>query len=230
MCMHPQTHTHSHTPMHACMHTCPHALTHTYTHLLKAGLEILEALGVRDREKVNLELWFEGRQNLSMLHRETDCYCDHLSLVEGIVASNIKLREQTHTAWYNTLQYKQSLLSPWVEEIGMYVNWCIHHCTQWLHLLHRGRTQHSCTKRQTAPTCSPGPHLQLVYRPKCKLLIPWRNCPSIIKHTADVAIIIKVFKKYKILSYDPYWRNCHSWTKHSSEIVLVELRLLEKLP
>ena len=58
----------------------------------------MEALGVRDREKVNLELWFEGRQNLSMLHRETDCYCDHLLLVEGIVASNIKLREQTHTA------------------------------------------------------------------------------------------------------------------------------------
>ena len=32
----------------------------------------MEALGVRDREKVSFEPWLEGRQSLSMLHRERE--------------------------------------------------------------------------------------------------------------------------------------------------------------
>ena len=54
--MHTYTYTNLHTSMHthACMHA--HAQAHTHTDLLKAGWRQLEVLGVREREKVNLEL------------------------------------------------------------------------------------------------------------------------------------------------------------------------------
>ena len=62
--MHTYTYTNLHTSMHthACMHA--HAQAHTHRDLLKAGWRQLEVLGVREREKVNLELWLEGRQSL----------------------------------------------------------------------------------------------------------------------------------------------------------------------
>ena len=58
--------------MHTCMHAHKHVRTHahTHTHLPEAGWKQLEVLGVRDREKVSLEPWLEGRQNLTMLHKK----------------------------------------------------------------------------------------------------------------------------------------------------------------
>ena len=68
--MHTHTHTHSH------IHTGARAHTHIFPRLLKACLRELKLIGVGDRKKVNLQLRFEGRQSLSMSHREREIVPD----------------------------------------------------------------------------------------------------------------------------------------------------------
>ena len=68
--VHARTHTHTYTRAHACTHTHTRALVaHIFPRLLKACSRELKSIGVGDREKVSLQLRFEGRQSLRMSHR-----------------------------------------------------------------------------------------------------------------------------------------------------------------
>ena len=90
-----------------------HAHTHTHTDLLQASWRQLEVLGVQDREKASLGLWPEGRQSLSMSHRQKK---GKSSQAEGLMKENGVLHNKCTLDMFfsNISQHK---LTQWLTKI-----------------------------------------------------------------------------------------------------------------